>query len=137
MLSDAKLTINSRIVETQVTQSDDDEVVPAKKSMWDFLEEKTESASSSRNTDQNELEQYLGEAKLPRSADPLEYWKDNKKFPKLKKFAQEFLAAPPSSVRSERVFSVSGLVNSDRRNRLLPEFSEQLVLIHDNFLLLQ
>ena len=73
MLSDAKLTINSRIVDTQVTQSDDDEVVPAKKSMWDFLEEKTESASSSRNTDQNELEQYLGEAKLPRSADPLEY----------------------------------------------------------------
>ena len=42
-----------------------------------------------------------------------------------------------TSVRSERVFSISGNVNSERRNRLRPDISEKLVVLHDNLLILK
>ena len=64
--------------------------------------------------------------------DPLQYWKQESRFPLLKATAKKYLSAPPGSVRSERVFSTCSNVLSQRRNRLKPEMSEKLVFLHDN-----
>jgi len=46
--------------------------------------------------------------------------------------AQRYLSVPPTSVPSERLFSSAGLLDTDRRNRLLPERSEQLLFTKHN-----
>jgi hypothetical protein len=80
-----------------------------------------------------ELSQYLQQALLPRTQDPIEWWKANSsQFPNLSKIAGKYLSAPPTSVPSERVFSAAGDVLSDHRSRLLPERAETLIFLKMN-----
>jgi hypothetical protein len=46
--------------------------------------------------------------------------------------ARTFLASPPTSVPSERVFSTAGDVISDHRASLLPENAEKLIFLKFN-----
>jgi len=48
------------------------------------------------------------------------------------KVAKQFLAAPLSSVASEREFKVGKRVITDTRNRLLPENAEKLIWFYYN-----
>jgi hypothetical protein len=48
------------------------------------------------------------------------------------KLARKTLPVPATSIASERVFSRSGQVVSDRRNRLKPEHTEMLVCLSLN-----
>ena len=57
--------------------------------------------------------------------------------PTLTKLAQQYLSAPPTSVRSERLFSSAGILYSDKRSRLAPERAESLLLIKSNFELIK
>ena len=51
---------------------------------------------------------------------PVLWWKVNQhRFPVLAKLAQIYVAAPPSSVQSERIFSTAGDVYGDLRGSLL------------------
>ena len=50
----------------------------------------------------------------------------------LSPLATQFLAPPPGSVASERLFSTAGDVCTDSRNRLLPEKLEQLIFLKIN-----
>jgi len=57
-----------------------------------------------------------------RCDDPAIWWKHNKiRYPALSKVAQIYLAPPPTSVPSERLFSVAGDVTSEHRARLNSE----------------
>lgn len=47
--------------------------------------------------------------------------------------AKDYLAIPASSTDSERVFSVAGLIGTDRRNRLHPENFEALQVLRSAF----
>lgn len=63
----------------------------------------------------------------------LEWWKQNDKlFPKTANLARKFLCIPATSVQSERLFSATGRLISDLRNRLLPEHAESLVFLNKN-----
>jgi hypothetical protein len=63
----------------------------------------------------------------------LEWWKHNEKlFPKTASLARKFLCIPATSVQSERLFSATGRLISDQRNRLLPEHAESLVFFNKN-----
>ena len=115
--------------ETFIVSSNEE--LPAKRQLWDFLEDDETGASSSIR-EISEFERYSKDRKVPRTCDPPKYWENNKDYPSLRKHARKYLAIPSSSVRSERVFSISGNINSERRNKLRPELSEKLVVIHDN-----
>ena len=84
-----------------------------------------------------EVLNYLNLPVVSRTSNPFQWWKSNKSlFPKLYRFAAKFLSAPPTSVASERLFSVGGNVYVPTRNRLLPDHAEQLMFLHCNLKLL-
>jgi hypothetical protein len=47
----------------------------------------------------------------------------------LKKLAQKFLCAPPSSIESERLFSQLKMIYSDKRGSLSGEHAEQQLFL--------
>ena len=90
--------------------------------------------SSAPSALESEMATYLSESLLPRSENPLHWWRSNAhRFPIMAEAARTYLAAPPTSVPSERVFSIAGDTLSDHRSRLLPE---RLILLKFNLKLL-
>jgi hypothetical protein len=65
--------------------------------------------------------------------DLLLFWKDHEtKWPNLAQLVKYHLSAPASSAPSERVFSISKQVLSDRRNRLSPESAAVCTVLRAN-----
>ena len=95
------------------------------------------SPSVSQNIQENhykfQLECYLKDLLLPRSEDPLLWWKRNKAiYSNLVSVAVKYLSAPPSSIYIERLFSTAGIIFEERRSSLLPENGERLIFIQKN-----
>jgi len=69
---------------------------------------------------------------------PYKWWGAYQKFQstacesKLILLAKRVLSAAPSSVMSERLFSVTGNIYEARRSRLLPEHGEQIAFLNFN-----
>jgi hAT family C-terminal dimerisation region len=58
------------------------------------------------------------------------WWNANaNRFPGLAKVAQIYLAPPPTSVPSERLFSVAGGIITDHRAKLIPGNAEKLIFL--------
>ena len=71
--------------------------------------------------------QFLGEARLPRESSPLVLWRDDgARFPLLCAVAARYLAAPATSVPSERLFSTADDVCGEKRTCLLTENIKRL-----------
>ncbi len=92
-------------------------------------------------TAQQELTAYLSEPVIPvRSQDGkviaqdlLNYWYRHKsEWPALTRLALSYLSCPPSSVTSERVFSLTGNIVSKKRCALLPGNIGRLAFIKFN-----
>ena len=63
-----------------------------------------------------------------KTVSPLSWWQIHKgELPHLSHIANKYLSAPPSSVESERLFSIGGQTYTTRRSRLLPETGEKLI----------
>ena len=76
----------------------------------------------------NELCHYLSPLNSAKPVDPHQWWKENiAKMPKLGKLANKFLSCPPSSVESERTFSIGGNTYTPKRSKLLPENSSKMI----------
>lgn len=76
--------------------------------------------------------------KVVRENNPIDWWRQNgTRYPLLSVVAAQYMAAPPTSVASERLFSTAGDVLSDSRSRLLPEKAEQLIFLKINLPLLK
>jgi len=66
---------------------------------------------------------------------PLEYWKShNQHFSVLAYIARKYLSSPPSSIASESLCTETGIIDSNRRRRLLVEKIEMLTFIKRNFI---
>ncbi|XP_051806099.1 zinc finger BED domain-containing protein 4-like isoform X2 [Acanthochromis polyacanthus] len=80
-----------------------------------------------------EVQRYLSSANIPRTEDPLEYWKSQKNtYPHLFKLSQKYLSTPASSAPCERIFSKAGEIASKRRNRLSPNMLQKLLFLNKN-----
>ncbi|KAF9409722.1 hypothetical protein HW555_011012 [Spodoptera exigua] len=82
--------------------------------------------------EQEEVESYLRFPNIPIKQDPKIYWRQEDKYPKLKKLAQKYLSYPMSSVASERLFSTAGLIQNDLRNRLSADNLNKLCFLNKN-----
>jgi hypothetical protein len=67
----------------------------------------------------SELDTYLLMPLVDSEKDILEWWRENDpNFPNLAKFARDCLPVPATSVPSEEIFSISGDMITEKRNRL-------------------
>ena len=79
------------------------------------------------------IDLYLKEKRIDIDQDPLEWWKVRAKtYPELSDFARSYLACPPSSVASERLFSGAGQIYDEKRSRLSAERAEKLLFLKFN-----
>jgi len=79
-----------------------------------------------------EFESYLSDKPASRG-DVLQWWAANAtNYSRVAVLARRYLAIPPTSVASERVFSLSGRVITKTRNRLLPDTATCLVFLNKN-----
>ena len=89
--------------------------------------------SSSVLSLKSEIETFCSLPLEPRDSNPLSWWRVNHNlYPELGKVANKMLCSPPSSVESERLFSIGGNVYTPHRNRLTPETGEKLMLLNFN-----
>lgn len=147
ILEDYHKTINDESPATPVQDSTQNPTpAPVKAlSLKDYRKRlKLSSSSTSRNNDlgsaysssaetslKEEIISYNSLSPLDDDADPLSYWKSSG-FPMLSKLARTYLAIPPSSVESERTFSLSGNIYQPKRNRLVPEKAGMLLFVGSN-----
>ena len=76
---------------------------------------------------------FLSKPNIPRQLSPLDWWKTNQpEYKRIAQIAQRYLAAPSTSVASERLFSCAGDIYSDSRCSLAPERAEMLLFIRNN-----
>ena len=82
----------------------------------------------------DELDEYL-EADLPSeivNENPLQFWSSelaSSKFPVLKSFARKLFSIPATSSGTERLFSYSGIILNNRRQRLSPDQVDNMLVI--------
>ena len=86
---------------------------------------------------QTELDNFLdAEPNIPVSWDDaaLKWWANNaSKYPHLSQVARAYLGIPATSVSSERLFSKTGLIISERRTSLTSQHAEQIAFLSQNW----
>ena len=99
----------------------------------EIMEEKTPQQAPGDSAVRSQMDLYLSEPPISRSAQPLVYWKSNKDcFPALATVARVYLSAPCTGVESERLFSAASNIINEPRNRLSSEKAEILLFIKKN-----
>ena len=84
-----------------------------------------------------EINNYNNFPKLDRDKDPFDWWKRHSiLLPLMSKLAARCLSSPPSSVESERTFSIGGNIVTKNRNRLRADNTEKLIFLNSNLPLL-
>ena len=150
MLEEVRKLTGKPVTEVQDSESGDEshETGPASKcinrrteatELWESFEEILEESGSLVDSGPtsvaSSVEQYLAEPLIEfHRSNCYDWWRDNKvRFPQLAKLAQQYLATPPTSVPSERVFSGASDLYDEKRNCLNPEKAEILLFIKNNF----
>ena len=82
-----------------------------------------------------QVNDYLQEAGLPVTGDPLKWWRDigSHKYNILATLAREYLAIPATSVPSERIWSEGGGIITEKGNNLYPDTACMLIWLHHNW----
>ena len=98
-------------------------------SFKEILEESGSLVDSGPTSVASSVEQYLAEPFIEfHRSNCYDWWRDNKvRFPQLAKLAQQYLAAPPTSVPSERVYSGASDLYDEKRNCLNPEKKAEIL----------
>ena len=100
----------------------------------DFLLGDLYNDSSDQSKGDWEFELYLAEViQVDPSFDPLDWWKQYyNKYARVAALARRYLPLPPTSVASERLFSLSGRVVTKTCNHLLPDTALAIVFLNKN-----
>ena len=118
------------------TGNDQDEIEEDKDSIWAEFDSKL-STVNNKTTPLSaaiiEIRQYAEEPNIGRKDNPLTWWKSREMiYPRLAKLAKKNLSVVATSVPSERVFSKTGQIISERRNRLKPSNVQKLIFLNAN-----
>ncbi|XP_057184493.1 zinc finger BED domain-containing protein 4-like [Triplophysa rosa] len=99
----------------------------------EILQENIPNVLQRTSSTAQQLDCYLSDVPIPRSNNPLEYWRNNQsRFPDLAQMARRYLSAPSTSTDSERLFSAASHIIDEKRNRLSCEKAEKLLFIKKN-----
>jgi hypothetical protein len=94
--------------------------------------EEESQAEKNRKIDK-EVQQLSNKAPIGLTEDPLIWWKENeKRYPFIRNLAARVLAALPTSVPSEEIFSKAGLVVSKKRASLKPAVVDAILFLNKN-----
>ncbi|XP_074034348.1 E3 SUMO-protein ligase ZBED1-like [Leptinotarsa decemlineata] len=113
-------------------------VNPIKKTItiWSHFDSKVsglQPAGTSTSRAIIEVQRYLEDGLLERNKDPLIWWKEHAyNYPYLSQVVVEKFGSVATSVPSERIFSKTGQILSDRRARLSSEKVQKLVFLNVN-----
>ena len=77
------------------------------------------------------LNSYTAEPTIDLDDCPLKYWQKHQSV-ELRKLAMKYLSSPASSVPSERMFSSSGNICTEKRTNLKAEKLDMLVMLNKN-----
>lgn len=79
------------------------------------------------------MKQYLGMPYQNLSCNLIQYWQHHRDvLSPLSDVALKYATIPATSVPSERIFSKTGQIMSERRNRLLPDNLDKLIFLNKN-----
>ena len=96
-------------------------------------QEKQKASDNFFSTLKREIDAYCADDIIDKKSDPLLWWNVNKeKMPSLANLAKKFLSCPPSSVESERLFSIGGNIYTSKRSSLTPDHGEMLMFLNFN-----
>ncbi|XP_073412762.1 zinc finger BED domain-containing protein 4-like [Dendrobates tinctorius] len=103
-------------------------------SVWRLFDERATGETAGNSADAiTEVRGYGEEPIIQRSADPLTWWEAKTSiYPRLVKVMEERLCIVATSVPSERVFSKTGQIITERRNRISSEKMKHLVFLNAN-----
>lgn len=103
---------------------------------WEDFDTRVAVAVTARNPTSDalmEMRGYLAEPLISRSEDPLAWWKTRQMvYEGLTAVVKARISIVATSVASERVFSKTGQIVTERRNRLNPEKVRQIVFLNAN-----
>ncbi|XP_037389152.1 E3 SUMO-protein ligase ZBED1-like [Pygocentrus nattereri] len=109
---------------------------PQASAVWRFFEERASRDTATRNPTADailEVRSYLEEPLFQRSADPLSWWETRTLiYPHLSHVMERRLCIVATSVPSERIFSKTGQIITERRNRISPAKLRHLVFLNAN-----
>ncbi|XP_045766856.1 E3 SUMO-protein ligase ZBED1-like [Maniola jurtina] len=105
-------------------------------SLWKDFDALATSASASNSMVSSSIitmRQYLEERIIPRNECPLKWWQARAiLYPELSNLAEKYLSVMASSVPSERTFSKSGQILSERRSSIQPKRMEKILFLNMN-----
>jgi len=128
---------NTEITESDTTQSTSSANISTNiYSVWKHFDDKVAQVKITSNPNATAsimIRQYLEMPPLDRKKNPLEFWKQYEvTFPELYKMQLKYLSIPATSVPSERVFSKTGQITNERRNRLSPKNLDFIIFLNSN-----
>lgn len=104
--------------------------------VWRLFDERATGDATRRNPTADaimEVRSYLEEPIIQRAEDPLSWWQAKASvFPRLVKVMEGRLCIVATSVPSERIFSKTGQIISERRNRISPSKLRHLIFLNAN-----
>nr|XP_046241207.1 zinc finger BED domain-containing protein 4-like [Scatophagus argus] len=116
--------------------AEDEQEGPQASAVWRFFEERPSEDTTRRKPSANavlEVRSYLEEPLFQTSADPLSWWENKASFyPRLAHVMTRRLCIVATSVPSERIFSKTGQIMTDRRSRISPSKLRHLVFLNAN-----
>lgn len=104
--------------------------------VWRLFDDRATGDASRRNPTADaimEVRSYLEEPLIQRAEDPLSWWQAKASvFPLLVKVMEGRLCIVATSVPSERIFSKTGQILTERRNRISPSKLRHLIFLNAN-----
>nr|XP_047143364.1 protein FAM200A-like [Hydra vulgaris] len=137
------VSLNSQIEITKMSKSklsrrknvnEIDKTVEIHESFWKCFEEvaientHTDKDVEQKSSTANEIDSFMKTVRFDRQADPYNWWSANaKQYPSLAEFANIYLSSPNNSAYSKRLFSETGIIYEEKRNRLLSTSAKKIM----------